>query len=59
MWQRLKTTDANGEVTYGEPTYAKSTTEALINGCILEIVLTDYDGDGNTHTWEETVGLRH
>lgn len=55
VWQRLKTTDADGVVTYGEPTYAKSTTEALINGCILDIVVIDSDGDGDTHTWEKNL----
>lgn len=55
VWQRLKVTDKDGNITYEDPTYAEDITISLINGCILGIVLTDSDGDGNTHTWEKNL----
>lgn len=55
VWQRIKTTDVQGNVIYSEPTYCEEITQSLINGCILEVVLTDMDGDGNTHTWEKNL----
>lgn len=37
VWQRLKITDADGNVTYGEPTYAAELTQSLVNGCRLDL----------------------
>lgn len=39
VWQRLKTTDADGVVTYGEPTYCKEITEGLFASCQFELVV--------------------
>ena len=55
VWQRIKVTDAEGNIEYQEPTYAEATTISLINGCVFDILLTDSDGDGNTHTWEKNL----
>ena len=55
VWQRLKITDAEGIITYGEPSYSEEVTTSLINGCLLTIELVDSDGDGNTHTWEKNL----
>ena len=55
VWQRLKVTDRDGNVTYTDPSYCRDLTESLINGCVLEVVLTDSDGDGNTQTWEKNL----
>ena len=53
VWQRLKVTLANGDVSYMDTVYCKDITESLINGCTLEIMLTDADGNGNAQTWEK------
>ena len=37
VWQRIKTTDEDGNVTYGEPIYCKTLTESLIQSCSLSI----------------------
>lgn len=55
VWQRLKVTNRDGNVTYTDPSYCRDLTESLINGCVLEVVLTDSDGDGNTQTWEKNL----
>lgn len=55
VWQRLKVTDTAGNVSYTDPVYCKEITESLIAGCLFSIVLTDSDGDGDTHTWEKNL----
>ena len=55
VWQRLKVTDTTGNITYTDPIYCKEITESLIAGCDFSIVLTDTDGDGDTHTWEKNL----
>ena len=37
VWQRIKITDAQGNVTYEEPTYAKELTQSLSDSCTIEI----------------------
>ena len=37
VWQRLKATDQEGNVSYGEPAYAKELTESLEQSCKVEI----------------------
>lgn len=37
VWQRIKITDAAGNVTYEEPTYAKNLTQSLESSCVIEI----------------------
>lgn len=38
VWTRTVITDANGNVTYGEPIYCKTLTESLIQSCSLEVI---------------------
>ena len=52
VWMRIKTTNRDGIVTYNTPVYCKEITESLINGCTLDVMLTDSDGNGDTQTWE-------
>lgn len=53
VWTRIKTTKPDGNPVYGEPTYSEEITKSLINGCIVQIMIVDSDGDGDTHTWEK------
>lgn len=38
VWSRTKTTDADGNVSYSDPTYCKDITQSLYDGCKFEIV---------------------
>lgn len=44
VWQRIKTTDADGNVTYGEPVYAVDLTKALVDSCsfLLQPVSSEF-----------------
>lgn len=55
VWTRIKVTDPEGNVSYEDPMYARDLTQSLINSCVLDIVLTDADDDGNTTTWEKNL----
>lgn len=51
VWQRIKTTDADGNVTYGDPVYCEELTKSLINGCILEVIPEE-------PTWEKNLAAK-
>lgn len=48
VWQRIKITDEDGNVTYNEPVYCEELTKSLINGCILEVIPEE-------PTWEKNL----
>ena len=37
VWQRIKITDADGNITYEDPTYAAELTQSLSDSCIIEL----------------------
>lgn len=41
VWQRIKVTDVDGNVTYEEPVYCKDITDSLIASCTFELVPTN------------------
>lgn len=41
VWQRIKVTDVNGNITYEEPVYCKDITDSLIASCVFDLVPTN------------------
>ena len=54
VWSRTKTTDADGNVSYSDPTYCKDITQSLYDGCKFEIVPDSPTWDRNYASLQNT-----